>query len=145
MTPRRAGTLLIPLLILGAALSGCAALERQQAAGTEKLLAAAGFRMIPADSAERQQEIAGMPPREIVTHRRGAKTVYSYADAQNCRCLYVGGPKAYRKYREFQVSEDIARDMSTASMNSASTNFPTWASWDPQWAPDDWPWEPGDF
>jgi hypothetical protein len=136
ITPRRVGT----LLILVAALGGCAAIERQEAADTEKLLAAAGFRMVPADSAERRQDLANLPPREIVSHREGAKTVYVYADAQNCRCLYVGGPKAYAKYREFEVSEEIARDMSTASMNSASTNFPVWASWDPQWGPTDWAW-----
>jgi hypothetical protein len=140
-TLRQVGT----LLILVGALGGCAAIERQEAADTEKLLAASGFRMIPADSAERQQDLASMPPREIVTHRQGAKTVYAYADAQNCRCLYVGGPKAYAKYRQLEVSEDIARDMSTAAMNSASTNFPVWASWDPRWAPDDWPWAPDDF
>ena len=133
------------LLILAGALGGCAALERQQAAGTEKLLAAAGFQMLPADTAGRRSELAGMPPFELVVQRQDAKTAYTYADPLNCRCLYVGGPAAYAKYREFELSEDIARDMSTASMNSASTNFPIWASWDPQWAPADWPWEPGDF
>jgi hypothetical protein len=135
-TPRQIGT----LLILVAALGGCAAIERQEAADTEKLLADAGFRKIPADSAERQQDLANLPLREIVSHREGAKTVYLYADAQGCRCLYIGGPKAYATYRQLERSEDIARDMSTAAMNSASTNFPTWASWDPQWGPTDWAW-----
>jgi hypothetical protein len=112
-------------------------MERQDAANTEKLLAASGFRRIPADSAERQRDLAGLPAREIVTRRQGAKTVYAYADAQNCRCLYVGGPKAYTKYRQFELSEDIAQDMGTAAPNPASTNFPVWASWDAQWAPTD--------
>src|SRR6266513_2331920 len=54
------------LLILVGALGGCAAIERQQAADTEKLLAAAGFQMRPADSAERQQDLANMPPHRII-------------------------------------------------------------------------------
>ena len=123
------------LLILVGALGGCAAIERQQAADTEKLLAAAGFQMRPADSAERQQDLANMPPHTIVAHRAGAATLYTYADAQNCRCLYVGGAKAYAEYRRLEASEEIARDMSAASMNAASTNWDVWGSWDPRWAP----------
>jgi hypothetical protein len=125
------------LLIIAGALVGCAAIERQDAADTEKLLVAGGFHLVPADSAERQQDLANMPARQIVARRQGAKTVYTYADPQNCRCLYVGGPKAYAKYREFAVSDAIARDMSEAAMNSASTDFPVWASWDARWAPTD--------
>jgi hypothetical protein len=140
-TPQQVGT----LLILAGVLGGCAAIERQQAGDTEKLLVAAGFRMLPADTAERRGELAGMAPFELVVQHRDARTVYTYADPLSCRCLYVGGPAEYAKYREFEVSEDIARDMSTASMNSASTNFPIWASWDPQWAPSEGPLEGGDF
>ncbi len=123
------------LLILVGALGGCAAIERQQAADTEKLLAAAGFQVRPADSAERQQDLANMPPHTIVARREGAKTVYTYADAQTCRCLYVGGANAYAEYSQLAVSEEIARDMSAASMNAASMNWDVWGSWDPRWAP----------
>ena len=123
------------LLILVGALGGCAAIERQEAVDTEKLLAAAGFQMRPADSAERLQDLASMPPHTIVARREGAKTVYTYADAQNCRCLYVGGSKAYAEYRRLAVSEEIARDMSAASMNAASMNWNVWGSWDPRWGP----------
>jgi hypothetical protein len=139
-TVRRIGT----LLILAAALGGCAAIERQDAAGTEKLLAAAGFRAIPADSAERRRDLATLPPREVVIRHRGARTVYVYADARNCRCLYVGGPNDYAKYLQLKVSEDIAGDTSAGSRDSVSASFPVPASWEPQWEPDDWQWAPDD-
>jgi hypothetical protein len=129
--------LVATLLILAGALAGCAAMERQEAADTGKLLAAAGFQVLPADSAARRQDLATMRAREIVAHRQGASTVYTYADPQNCRCLYVGGSEAYAKYRAFAISEAIARDMSLAAPNAASTNFPVWASWDARWAPTD--------
>jgi len=125
-----------PILILVAALSGCAALERQQTADTEKLLAAAGFRMLPADSAERERRLASMPPFKIVARRRGTNTVYIYADPQNCRCLYAGGPKAYAEYRRLEVSEEIVLDMNETSMNAASMASGAWDPWGPWWAPD---------
>jgi len=128
---QRVGT----LLILVGSLSGCAAIERQEAADTETLLVAAGFQMRTADSAERQQDLANMPPRKIVARHQGAKTVYTYADAQNCRCLYVGGPEAYAEYRRLEVSAEIALETSMASMNAASTNLGVWGPWDPRWAP----------
>jgi len=78
---------------------------------------------------------ANMPPLRIVAHREGAETMYTYADARNCRCLYVGGAKAYAEYRQLAVSEEIARDMSAASMNAASMNWNVWGSWDPRWGP----------
>jgi len=40
----------VPIVILLGALSGCAAMEQQAAADTEKLLAATGFQMQPAES-----------------------------------------------------------------------------------------------
>jgi hypothetical protein len=125
------------LLVFAGALGGCSAIERQDAADTEKLLAAGGFHMLPADSAERQADLANMPPRRIVARRQGAQTVYTYADTQNCRCLYIGGPRAYAKYREFALSDATVRDMGEAAMNSASTDFPVWPSWDARWAPTD--------
>jgi hypothetical protein len=116
------------------ALGGCAALERQQAADTEKLLAVAGFRRFPAASDNR--DVIQLP-RDIVVRRKGANGLYIYADPRVCRCVYVGGPEAYAKYREFAVSEAITADMSIAAPNSASTNGPAWAIWDPHWAPTD--------
>jgi hypothetical protein len=116
---------------------GCAAIERQDALDTEKLLAAAGFQMHPADTAERRQELANMPPRRIVVHREGAQTVYTYADAQNCRCLYVGEAKAYDEFRRLALSEAIAQDMSEVSMNPVLMRWGVWGARYPRLDPDD--------
>jgi hypothetical protein len=120
------------ILVLAGALGGCAAIERQQTADTEKLLAAAGFQMRPAESAAQQQDLADTPPRRIVARREGAKTVYTYADPQNCRCLYVGGAEAYAQYRELALSEAIALDMSEVSMNPVFMRSGTWGAWYPR-------------
>jgi hypothetical protein len=93
--------------------------------------------MHPADTAERRQELANMPPRRIVVHREGAQTVYIYADAQNCRCLYVGEAKAYDEFRRLALSEAIAQDMSEVSMNPALMRSGVWGARYPRLDPDD--------
>ena len=125
-------------LILAVALGGCAALERQDALDTEKLLAAAGFQKRPADTPERQQDLANMPPRRLVVDRRqGAQTIYTYADAQGCRCLYVGDAKAYDEFRRLAVSEAIAQDMTEVSINPALMRSGSWGARYPRPDPDD--------
>jgi hypothetical protein len=99
------------LLILTSALAGCDALERQQAAATEKVLAKAGFQRLPTDSAGSRQDLASVPSQRIVVQRKDAETIYLYADAQNCHCVYAGGPEAYAKFSELERKEEIARSM----------------------------------
>ena len=48
------------------ALSGCATIRAHEAATTERLLAAAGFQMRPAESPERVRDLATMPPLKVV-------------------------------------------------------------------------------
>ena len=98
------------LIVVAAATVGCDAVEREQAAFTEKLLADAGFQSVPADSVP-SEHLAGIPAREIVTRSEGGKTVYLYYDIENCHCLYAGSPDAYARYQEWVKNEEIARAM----------------------------------
>src|SRR5256885_14188288 len=81
--------LAIPLL----ALSACAAIHRQEAADSEVLLEQAGFQARAADSPERQQDLVTMPSRQIVERGQNGAAVYTFADPDNCHCLYIGGQK----------------------------------------------------
>jgi hypothetical protein len=98
--------LTVPLL----ALTGCATLQRLGAQDTERVLAAAGFQMRPADTPERLADLNAMPPHKIVSHTKDGNVVYTYADPQNCHCLYVGGPKEYSKYQGLTLDREIAQD-----------------------------------
>ena len=106
------------------ALSGCAAIRKSTASSTERDLAAAGFQMRPADSPEREKDLAAMPPRKLVSRTQDGNVVYTYADPDNCRCLYVGGPKEYSAYERLLVERDIAIDRSEAM---------DWQVWGPWW------------
>src|SRR5258706_6256153 len=93
------------LLVLAAALGGCALMARQQ----ENLLVKAGFERRDAESGERD-----LPPREIVDRRDGEKTVYLYADPDGCRCVYAGGTQENERYHWLEARENVLREMDGA-------------------------------
>ena len=86
-------------------LTGCAAIQRSEARSTGQLLAVAGFEMRPADTAERLQHLAALPPYRLKSHAKDGKVVYTYADPGVCRYLYVGGSKEYSKYQRLKASQ----------------------------------------
>src|SRR4029077_17493763 len=78
-------------LAVAVMLTGCAAIQRSEARSTEQLLAAAGFAMRPADTAERQQHLAALPPYRLESRTKDGKVVYTYADTGGCPWPFVGG------------------------------------------------------
>ncbi len=90
------------------ALSGCAAMREQEAAGTKELLATAGFQMRRADSPDHVRALASMRPFRLVERSRDGNVAYTFADPENCRCLYVGGPKEYSEFRRLATERQVA-------------------------------------
>jgi hypothetical protein len=68
------------------ALSACAA----QVQNKEDMLAAAGFKAVPANTPQRQASLAKLPPHRFVHQMRNNTMIYVYADPTICDCLYVG-------------------------------------------------------
>jgi hypothetical protein len=89
-------------------LTGCATSRRAEACSTEQLLTAAGFMAQPADTAERQQRLAARAPYQLDSHDEDGEVVYTYADPDRCKCLYVGGPKEHSKYQHLMLQRVIA-------------------------------------
>jgi hypothetical protein len=112
-------------LIVALPLAGCAALQRSEARDTEQLLAAAGFQARPADTSEKLTSLRTMPPRKLVSQSKDGNFVYTYADPDDCQCLYVGGPKEYSAYQRLAVKKEIAQDRLDAAMD--------WGLWGPWW------------
>ena len=101
-------------------LTGCATIRGSDARSTEQLLAAAGFVMRPADTAERQQRLAARPPYRLESHTKDGMVVYTYADPDGCKCLYVGGPKEY---------SEISTCGSSVRSPRMRRGRPTWPIW----------------
>ena len=102
---RTALLLAVPALV-GA---GCAMIQRLEARETERTLAAAGFQMRSADTPERQEDLRSMPPHRIVSRTKDSNVVYTYADPDNCHCVYVGGEIEYSEYDRLRVKKEIAQ------------------------------------
>jgi len=113
------------LLILAASvgLTGCAAIQRSWARDTEQLLAAAGFRMQLADTAERQQQLAAMPAYRLLNRTKGDGVEYTYADPTNCKCVYVGGSKEYAAYERLVTEQQLAQDRRWAAEDAWRTGW----------------------
>ena len=118
-------------LALAVLLAGCAALESRQAARTEDLLSAAGFRQIPADKPERIQALNTMKPRTITTVVRNKKTYYVYPDPTNCACLYVGQEPQYQAYKRLEIERQMADEnmMAAEANRDAAMNWGVWGPW----------------
>lgn len=114
-------------------LSGCA---RQIVADQENLLAAAGFRVVPADTPAGAASLQSLPAQELVRTTRDGHPVWLYADAQFCRCLYVGEEPAYQNYARLRLQERIA----TLQVQAAQLNAMSWEGWGPWGRRGPWWW-----
>jgi hypothetical protein len=120
--------LVVVILTVSAGFTGCAAIQRSQARDTEQLLAAAGFRMQLADTAEQQQQFAAMPAYRLVNRPKGDGVEYTYADPMSCKCVYVGGSKEYTEYQRLMTEQQIAQERIWAEENSMG-----WRPWGWYW------------
>ena len=91
-------------LILAA---GCTS-NMQPYANKGDTLVASGFKMVPANTPERQAALRQLPPQKFVRHLRGDKVVFVYADPANCNCLYAGNVTAYTTYRARTQDQQLA-------------------------------------
>src|SRR5919106_4860993 len=118
-------------LALGAALAGCAAIDRHEAEQTEQLLAAAGFEMRSADTPAKLADLQRQQQHKLVRHERDGETTYVYADAADCKCLYTGDQASYDEFEKLRVQENVAsQEMMAAEMNQqAAMNWEMWGPW----------------
>lgn len=125
---------LVLVLVVGTVLaSGCAAMRREEARSEENLLAAAGFQMRPADTPERLAQLQTLPPLQMQMRTKDGSIVYTYADPDNCKCLWVGGPKQYQEYRRLALKQELAEDRLEAAEaeEDAALDWGMWGPWGP--------------
>ena len=116
---QRSATLL-PILLAAAistALSGCGSIKppptaeqkaEQKAEEIEPMLSAAGFRMLPADTPERQQKLATLVPLEVNYYIGKTGTMHYYmADPDDCKCMYIGSEENYQQYEKLKLNQQF--------------------------------------
>lgn len=120
---------MLAAVAVGAWLAGCTSIERSEAEQNEQLLSASGFNVRPADTPQKLQGLQAMHQRKLIRKDNGGTLQYVYADAEFCRCLYVGNEANYQRYQALVVQEQIAVENRMAAENFGIDN---------QWAYDPW-------
>lgn len=109
MTPRHVfDPWCILVLVLPAALFGCAPLERSSPRGMETELSLAGFKVMAADTAEKQKMLHSLPTRTVTRIVRPDNAYYIYADPDLCACLYVGREAEYDNLMRLGAERQIS-------------------------------------
>jgi hypothetical protein len=75
---------------------------------TEQVLTAGGFQIKRADTPEKTAEIREMPQRRLVVSNHGEQPFWMYADAEFCKCLYVGNQSAYQRFQKLSQRRQVA-------------------------------------
>lgn len=128
-------------MLFGSLLYSCAAIEARDVEDKEQMLAAAGFTMKLADTPAKLAHLKQQVQHKIIAYTKREETYFVYADATDCKCLYVGDNSAYTKFQALQVQQNIADEQQmTAEMNqNAEMNWGMWGagSWG-MWGPGPW-------
>ncbi len=121
--------------LAGLAMAACA--HKQDTTNIRTMLAAAGFQLKLADTPEKQAHVESFPQQKIVPVQRQDESEprFVWADAKECKCMYVGTEGQYQTFANLAVRERIARQSYEAAQLNA-----TWNSWQPAWGPAWWWW-----
>ncbi|MEM8608813.1 MAG: hypothetical protein AAGF92_17035 [Myxococcota bacterium] len=126
----------VAVLALVSAL-GCAAAQQRSTLDTERNLAAAGFEMRLADSSAKLTQLQTLPQHEILPRTSNGQTYFMWADATDCKCLYVGNQSAYQEYAKLTQQEEVAQERMEAAeaWDDASWGpwVGAWGAWGPYW------------
>ena len=124
-------TLVLPVVVLALSVTGCAAIRAHQTAETERVLAAAGFQVKPADTPEKLAHPQTLTPRKVVRYVRDGQPQYVYADPETCKCLYVGDEQRYQKFQELSLQKKIADEQMSAAQANREASMNWWGGWGP--------------
>ena len=125
-TMKRVGTSLsavglAALLTLGA---GCSTTKQ-----TENLLSAAGFKTVPAVTAEQKAHLKTLPPHKVTMVQRGGTTYFAYPDPKQ-QVLYVGQQAEYNEYQKLRLQNQLAEEQTNAAALNSEPGWAAWGAWD---------------
>lgn len=106
--------------------TGCAAIEKAENDSNERLLSAAGFKVVPANTPQRQQALTALKPFTVHRQIRGDNVFYVYPDDQQQFAL-IGDQTAYAKYQALVQQQQMTQDnLMAAQMMSMPGVWPGW-------------------
>ncbi len=136
---------ILHLAWLAFGLAACGQIKESGNRLEESHLRDAGFKIMLADRADRQQMLKSLPADTITRMQQEDTVYYIYPDPDGCVCLYVGREAEYRRLRQLAVERQVSdqrlryNDMAASSANGWGPMGP-WGSWGnysgrPNWDP----------
>ena len=124
-------------LALACPIAAPAAVSSRAIASTEQMLAAAGFQAVPANTPERQAEMAYLQAGRLTAQPRGQGFTYVFADPRGCNCLYMGDAADYQEYQRLALNEKQSQRYADAAADRGFNSM-HWGLWGPY---DGWGWQ----
>ncbi|MGA8657983.1 MAG: hypothetical protein WB586_17705 [Chthoniobacterales bacterium] len=76
---------------------------------TEKLLSAAGFTTVIANTPQQREQLKKLTPNKVTLVQRNGENSYVYADPAHYQ-IYVGDSSEYQKYQQLRQANSLAQD-----------------------------------
>jgi hypothetical protein len=95
---------------------------------TEDLLAASGFKIIPANTPEQQTHLKTLPNHKISMVQRNGKEYFVYPDAEH-NVLYVGQNAQYQQYQKLREQRQLAQERANSNMLLSDPGWDVWGPW----------------
>jgi uncharacterized membrane protein len=105
------------LFLIIAVVAGFSACAGTQVQNKESVLSAAGFRMRTPSTQEQWAMFNRMTPYKLERNTVKGKALYTYADKQK-GVVYIGGDKAYQRYKQLGIQQSIAQKELEASYSN---------------------------
>jgi hypothetical protein len=117
-----------PIKILGAMTlvtlaAGCATTQ------TTDMLSAAGFKLVNADTPQKQEVLNSLPKGQLSLIKYKGKTFY-VQPAATPNQAYVGTPAEYQTYQQLRLARQISNDNLMAAQRNQN-DMARWNSWGP--------------
>ena len=90
---------MLGLSLVGFVVQGAHAQTKPQQQSLDRNLEIAGFVMREANTPQRMARLKTIPSHRFVSRTRDGQRYYLYADPTDCRCVFVGGQKAFDTFK----------------------------------------------
>ncbi len=104
---------------------GCASTDT----GKTDLLSAAGFRLVSADTPEKQQLLATLAPDKLTLITWKGKQFYVQPASSNQ--AYAGTPTEYQTYQQLRLAKQMSNDNLMAAQMDRESNYGWGRAWGP--------------
>ena len=113
------------LIFLTGMVGGCAESSTERAQRLEPMLAQAGFRMVPANTAARSEKLSELTPLRMNYLSHNGNPSYWFADPYVCHRLYIGTEQNYGQFQQLKQGgqEEQAQQVTDMSEQAKYEEF----------------------